>query len=128
MISQLLCHLIGDYMLQSSWMANNKMKRWLPALAHAAAYSLPFAVGLRPSPLAIAVIAGTHLLIDRFRLVRYVAFANQFLSPLSEVKAWADCSGTGYHKDTPPWLAVWLMIIVDNTMHLALNALALAYL
>jgi len=128
MISQLLCHLIGDYVLQSSWMANNKTKCWLPAIAHATAYSLPFLIGFRPSLSAMAVIAGTHLLIDRFRLVRYVAYANQFLSPPCEVKTWADCSGTGYHKDTPAWLAVWLMIIVDNTMHLAINALALAYL
>lgn len=41
---------------------------------------------------------------------------------------WADCSATGYHKDVPPWLAVWLLIIVDNAMHIGINALALRYL
>lgn len=38
---------------------------------------------------------------------------------------WEDCKGTGYHKDSPPWLAVWLMIITDNCTHLACNGLAL---
>ncbi len=41
---------------------------------------------------------------------------------------WADCSETGYYKALPQFLAVWLMIIFDNTMHLVINALTLAYL
>jgi hypothetical protein len=35
--------------------------------------------------------------------------------------------GTGYHKDKPPWMAVWLLIIADNTLHLLCNGLALAF-
>lgn len=34
----------------------------------------------------------------------------------------------GYHKDRPAWLAVWLMIAADNTLHLAINHLALRFL
>jgi len=41
---------------------------------------------------------------------------------------WHECSGTGYHKDRPAFLAVWLMIIADNTLHLICNALAFRYL
>lgn len=31
----------------------------------------------------------------------------------------------GYGPDTPDWLAVWLLIIADNTMHLLINRFAL---
>lgn len=128
MLDQLLCHLFGDYVLQSAWMANNKTKRLVPAIVHASVYFLPFLVIFRPSLTAILVMVGTHAVIDRFRLARYVAYSKEFLAPPSEWKRWADCRETGYHKDTPLFLAVWLMIIIDNTMHLIINALALAYL
>lgn len=127
MLTQILCHLVGDYVLQSSWMANNKTKRWLPAIAHALAYFIPFLAVIRPSLAATIVMIGTHAVIDRFRLARYVAYANSFLSPPNEWKPWNECGGTGYHKDTPPFLAMWLMIIIDNTMHLVINVLTLAY-
>ncbi|OGF74781.1 hypothetical protein A3J56_01610 [Candidatus Giovannonibacteria bacterium RIFCSPHIGHO2_02_FULL_46_20] len=128
MFAQFVCHLVGDYVLQSGWMANNKTQGWFPAFVHAIAYFLPFLLVFYPSMMASTVIAGTHFLIDRFRLAKYVAYANHFLSPRSEWKPWCECSVTGYHKNTPPFLAVRLMIIVDNTMHLIINAAALAYL
>lgn len=40
---------------------------------------------------------------------------------------WAECSATGYHKDRPAWLAVWLLIIGDNVLHVVLNGIAFAY-
>lgn len=33
-MNQLIAHLIGDYWLQTSWMAFNKEKSWLATLAH----------------------------------------------------------------------------------------------
>lgn len=128
MFYQLICHLVGDYVCQSSWMANNKTNRWVPAVVHACVYFLPFLIVLHPSLIAALVMIGTHAAIDRYRLARYISYVNHLLSPPSEWKSWADCCTTGYHKDTPPYIAFWLMIIVDNTMHLAINALALAYL
>ena len=128
MISWLICHLFGDYILQSSWMANNKVKRWFPAIVHACVYFIPFFIVIHPSPLATVVIVNTHAVIDRFRLAKYVTFANQYLAPPSEWKSWSDCSVTGYYKEVPAWLATWLMIIVDNTIHLTINAICLYYL
>lgn len=123
---QLILHLVGDYVTQSDWMAQNKTKSTWAALCHATVYALPF--------LAIAslnawlVIWLTHLIIDRFRLARYVVYAKNWMAPRSYWHPWADCAGTGYHKDSPPWLSVWLMIAADNTMHLAINAAAIAWL
>lgn len=132
---QLILHLIGDYVTQSDWMANNKTKRSWPAACHAVIYSLPFLL-LRPSWAAFAVILGTHFLIDRFRLARLVVYTkNVILSPhrpcdleYIERWRWSNCSGTGYPSDAPPWLAVWLLIAADNTLHLAINYTALTYL
>ncbi len=123
---QLILHLVGDYVTQSDWMAQNKTKSSWAAFCHATVYALPF--------LAIAsvnawlVIWLTHLVIDRFRLARYVVYAKNWLAPRSYWHPWSECAGTGYHKDSPPWLSVWLMIAADNTLHLAINAAAIAWL
>ena len=31
----LIAHVVGDYLFQSSWMAQEKATRWWPAMAHA---------------------------------------------------------------------------------------------
>lgn len=123
---QLLCHAIGDYVIQSDWMANEKTKRSVAALAHVVTYALPF-LFLRPSLAALAVIVGTHFVIDRWRLARFICYLkNQMLG--AGFQPWSECNGTGYHRDRPPWMAVWLMIIADNCMHVLINGLALRYL
>ena len=127
MIGILLAHLVGDYVIQSDWMANEKTKRWFPAWAHAVTYGLPFLL-VTQSPLALAVIVMTHAVIDHYRLARHVGWAMNFLAPGSDWLTWSECSGTGYHKDRPPWMADWLMIIADNTMHLIINVAAVRYL
>lgn len=124
-MEQLLLHLFGDYITQTDWMAKNKTGQTKAAVLHAAVYSLPFLL-LGPSMLALAVIFSTHALIDRYRLARFVVFAKNWTTQPS--LQWADCSTTGYHKDTPPWLAVWLLIIADNAMHLMINYAALRWL
>jgi hypothetical protein len=119
-----LAHLVGDYLIQSHWMATEKTKRWWPAVAHALTYGLPFLVITR-NPVALAVIVVTHAVIDRYRLARHVVWAKNHLAPTGSVPSWPDCRATGYPSDTPPWLAVWLMIIADNTLHLVINSAAL---
>lgn len=124
---QLLAHAVGDYVLQSHWMATEKTKRSMAAACHVAMYGLPFLL-LRPSIAAMAVILGTHFLIDRFRLARFVIWIKNFLAPSGFNPTWTACSGTGYAPDVPAWLSVWLLIITDNIMHIAINGLALKYL
>jgi hypothetical protein len=131
---QILAHLVGDYILQSHWMATEKTKRHLAAWLHALCYSLPF-LFLRPSPAALVVIIATHALIDRYRLARYVVWVKNFLAPANNYYAegpwqlpWYDCRATGYPRGVPSWLAVWLLIIADNTCHILINGLALRFL
>lgn len=144
--AQLFCHFIGDYVLQSHWMAYEKMQRNLAAWAHGFMYGLPF-LFLRPHWHTFAIIVVTHWTIDHFKLARFVCYAKNFISPrftferieyprTAEVATsfdykkniwwhpWSECSETGYHKSVPPFLAVWLYVIVDNLMHITLNGFA----
>ena len=123
-MEQLILHLIGDFVTQSDWMAREKIRRTWPALCHATLYSLPFL--LIGTIQAVFVIWFTHLLIDRFALARYVVFAKNFLG--NPWPTWDDCAATGYPSARPPWMAVWLLIVADNTIHLCCNYAALRYL
>jgi len=128
-MEQLILHLFGDYVTQSDWMATNKTKNSLAAWAHALVYSIPFLLLTQHAPnpaIAGFVIIITHFLIDRFRLARYVVWAKNFLGPGN--LPWKECTATGYPPDRPAWLAVWLLIVADNTMHLAINYAALRWL
>ena len=48
-------------------------------------------------------------------------------APWPGSKPWSECKATGYYPDTPPWIAGWLVVIVDNVMHILINGLAIAY-
>lgn len=124
---QLLAHALGDYVIQSDWMAAEKTRRSLAAAVHALTYALPFLL-LTDSLSALAIIIGTHFVIDRWRLARYVVFAKNFLGPPSKWPRWPDCAATGYPSDRPPWLAVWLLIIADNVLHVLINGAAIRWL
>ena len=123
---QLVAHAVGDYVLQSDWMASEKVKRSVAALAHVATYFLPFLL-LTRSPAALAFIVGTHFVIDRWRLARYVCWAKNWLSP-EGYDSWRYCDATGYDPTKPVWLSFWLLIIADNVMHVLCNAAALQWL
>jgi hypothetical protein len=123
----LLAHLVGDYLLQSDWMAAEKAKRWWPAWAHALTYGLPHLAVTRSIP-ALAVIVVTHAVIDHYRLARHVCWAKNQLAPTGYRSPWAECTATGYPAGKPVWLATWLMIIADNTIHLAINAATVYWL
>ena len=123
--AQLVAHAVGDYVLQSDWMAREKTARLSVAAVHALCYALPF-LPLRPSLAAWCVIVGTHAVIDRYRLARYVVWTKEWFAPVRPPPL-ADCP-TGYAADKPPWLTVWLLIIADNTMHVIINGAALEWL
>lgn len=119
-----LAHLAGDYLIQSHWMATEKTSRWWPAVAHGVTYTIPY-VAVTRSWAALSVIAGTHIVIDRYRLARHVVWLKNLAAPRSHR---APHTATGYPDDTPQWMGVWLMIIADNTIHLAINAAAVKWL
>lgn len=124
-MKQLLAHLTGDYLIQSDWMALEKTQRWGPAVAHAVSYSVPF-LALTRSPWRLSVIAGSHAVIDRYRLAKRLCWAKNQVAPAAYRYAWSEGSKTGYRDDRPDWMTVWLMIIADNSVHLLINSAALS--
>ena len=122
-MEQIILHLIGDYITQTNWMATKKAVNSLAALVHAITYSLPFL--LIGSWQAVAVIGVTHFFVDRFGAARYVCYAKNWTTQPS--LKWTDALSTGYPPDVPIWVATWLLVIVDNTIHLICNYLALYF-
>lgn len=120
----LAAHFVGDYLLQSHWMATRKTSNWWPAWLHAVTYGLPFLFVTR-SPMALAVIVGTHAVIDRYRFARHVVWLKNQVAPASERPGH---TATGYGNDVPAWLAVWLLIAADNIIHILINYGAVRWL
>jgi len=113
---QIVAHLVGDYLLQSHWMATEKTRNSVAAAVHAVAYTLPFTF-ITWSPLALLLICATHFVVDRWRLARFVVWVKN--------GARGPVTATGYSGDVPAWLSVWLLIVADNTLHILINGACL---
>lgn len=124
-----LAHMVGDYVIQTDHMAVEKLRRWSIALLHGAVYTLPFVplAWFGVSPLALVVIGGTHAVIDRYRLARYLVWAKNQLAPKRYRYALRE-SRNGYPADRPEWLSGWLVVIADNVLHVSINAVAVLWL
>jgi hypothetical protein len=74
-IKLIMCHLLGDYVLQVSFIAETKGNNWYHLFVHCALYCLPFfiAFGLGWQ---LAVIFATHMIIDplkaRYGKINYI--------------------------------------------------------
>ena len=131
---QLILHLWGDYFLQPNAWAQKKTQEFKYALLHANAYALVFYLAGKILPdtmfscsnWALLVIWSTHIVIDRWRPVRHMIFAKNWV--MEHDLKWEDCKKTGYPSEMSAWLSTWLMIIADNTLHLTINYVALACL
>lgn len=121
-----LAHLTGDYLWQNNWMAQKKTLRWLPAFVHGFFYTLAYFFFLQPSWAALIIIGATHVVLDHYRLPKYFIWAVNQLAPKADRYPWSEAKNNGgYSPGTPPFMSTWLMIIVDNTMHLIINYLAI---
>ena len=111
-----ILHLVGDYLLQNDWLAQNKTKSSLAAMMHAVVYSTPF-IFICTSNWWFLICFG-HFLIDRYRLAVYwIKLVNW---------NW-NSENFGYANDKPPFMSIWLMIIIDNVWHIIINSVSIYY-
>lgn len=96
-----IAHLIGDYLWQNDWMAQNKKKRTLPCLVHVALYTLAIFIFTSWPWWALVIVAVTHFIQDRTTIV------NWYMRGIGQ-KSFAENMGP------------WSVIIVDNVFHLVL--------
>lgn len=70
------CHMVGDYALQSDFLAMTKGANWWHLFAHCVLYSLPFAVTFGYDLRVLALLA-SHVLVDaakaRWQALDYTA-------------------------------------------------------
>lgn len=71
----IMCHLIGDYVLQSNFIAQTKGKNWYHLLVHCFLYVVPFYI-VFGFDWRLMVILITHIVIDplkaRWNKINYV--------------------------------------------------------
>lgn len=97
-----LGHLVGDYLLQNSWMAMNKANKWIPLLVHCLIYTLSIVVAMlfgdfTLSWIVIAIVFVSHVFLDkRFFVVWWVRTIMGVKNPEGN----------------------WLVIMVDQVFHL----------
>lgn len=123
-MKELLAHLTGDYVLQNHWEATEKVSKSLPALSHAAKYTAGF-LPLTRNWKSLAIIGGTHYVLDRYRLAKHVSWAKNQVGVPKSFRYEFTGENSGYPEGVPPWLSTWLMIVTDNTIHMTINHLAL---
>jgi hypothetical protein len=92
-------HLIGDYIIQNDWMAQNKKKSDLHCAIHVVTYMIPFLLcGLNWWQMLL--IAAQHYHSDR----------TNFVGWFMEIK------GSKMFRDGP--LFPWSWVVVDNVIHI----------
>ena len=118
MYTQLLCHLVGDFILQNGWMGVNKSHTTWICLLHVIIYTSVFLI-LTTSWKALLFIGVTHFIIDRWKLpAKFCTWKNSFGTPTID----------GKPIEIPDYIQRWIEIVNDNTMHLVLNYFALLLL
>jgi hypothetical protein len=130
MFSLALAHFIGDFVLQSTFIAERKLQNFLVCIFHVLVYSIPFYFLVSTNWTFLGVIAITHLIMDFLRIAEFVSYLKNVLInhkiwilDKQELQrySWFNCK-YGYPKDVPEHLASWLLIIVDQILHIISNA------
>lgn len=101
-------HLIGDFLLQNSWMAQYKSTKWIPLFSHVSVYTIVVALfgflsgGL--SLVGIAIIFIGHIILDRKTFVSF------WVNKIQMAK------GPNHN---------WLSIVTDQIFHIIILAVAI---
>jgi len=108
-------HLIGDWIIQTYWMATEKSKHLIPLLAHVVSYHIftlgaLYLAGVDPTKAigATLFLAFTHAILDNRR------FEIWWLRMIKKVK----------DEEIP----IWLLLGVDQSFHLILLAMVAFWL
>lgn len=75
LILLIMCHLVGDYILQSNFIASTKGKNWYHLFVHCVLYTVPFLIVFGWT-WQLLIIFSTHMIIDplkaRYYKITYV--------------------------------------------------------
>lgn len=75
LLKLLFCHLVGDYVFQSDFIAKTKGENWYHLLVHCILYCLPFYVCFG-FDWRLLIILSSHLIVDslkaRYKKINYI--------------------------------------------------------
>ena len=98
-MNYLVAHLVGDFLLQTDWMAQNKKRSSFVCTVHVMAYMVPF-LFLNLAWWQLAIIAAQHWIQDKTNFVTWYMQA------------------VGKAEFAKPPLAPWSIFVVDATFHI----------
>jgi hypothetical protein len=77
---------VGDFAFQSTWMSMEKGKSWEINFYHCATYTATFLLFIRPLPslAAIAILLGTHFVVDALK-ARYKVIGSIWVDQLLHI-------------------------------------------
>ena len=112
----LIAHVLGDWIFQTEWQAENKARQWLPLLVHVLIYHaivlavLLFGFGLRSVSVLVAVVvlAVIHVILDRRSFTIWLMRSLRITVNREPER--------------------WLLLAVDQSLHLITLAGAAVYL
>jgi hypothetical protein len=119
LVRLLLGHLVGDYLLQTNWMALNKKRHLWIAAVHSAVWTIAVVVFVPEllSVLAVAAVFGSHLLLDATDIVN--AWLKLIGSRSYEsVRAYQQEDHPELHKQFMVAYTALVQAVADNTLHL----------
>lgn len=123
--SAIIGHLVGDYLLQTDWMALNKKKRVWPCFVHCWIWAM-----------VVMAFAGWHsLTLQKSQLIFGILLTTHFIQDHTNVVSWwmrlkwkdqskfmeSDRLFLGSHEcdaSIIPGLGPWSIIVVDNVWHI----------
>ena len=121
MMTQLLCHLIPEFLLQNDWMRLNKENSWLPALAHTLIYQAFFWF-LTVNWAVILAIALFHFLSGRLNVARLFCEHVGIGNPPPHEPYY------GWWTPPPEYVQFWWTLIVGQVLQLTFNFAALTFI
>jgi hypothetical protein len=95
-----LGHLVGDYLFQTDWMADNKKSQVLPCLIHSMIWAGCVVLFAGWGWIPFAILFALHFIQDHTYIVR----------------KWMHLIGQDRFASGP--YAPWSMVFIDNTFHL----------
>ena len=118
----LMGHLVGDYLLQNSWMAYNKKVYNMPCLAHCAIYTFSVCLALHLCPEIDTVpislmlwIFASHWILDRTEILDWW-FNSLDVRSWNSIDANLEDSANIHHSVSIAFGAL-TYAIADNTLH-----------
>lgn len=79
-IKAIVCHVVGDYLFQTEYMAREKSKDWYVLFVHCVCYCVPF-IYIFGLDFRIIILFLTHMMVDalKARYGKFGIYADQIL-------------------------------------------------